>query len=68
MFGGDGVRGKGWRVMKAIIHYDGDYADVITVYADTMEELKENALHETDFRGWERKDCWSEIDGEEEKL
>ena len=52
--------------MKAIIHYAGDYADVITVYADTLEELKEIALRETDFRGWEHKHCWSEIDGEEE--
>ena len=52
--------------MKAIIHYDGDYIDAITVQADTLEELKEIALRETDFRGWERKHCWSEIDGEEE--
>ena len=52
--------------MKAIIHYDGDYVDTLTVYANTLEELKEIVLRETDFRGWEHKHCWSEIDGEEE--
>ena len=48
--------------MKAIIHYNGKYEDMLVVEADTIEELREVALNETDSRGWERSECWSEVE------
>ena len=48
--------------MRVTIHYNGDYEDKMILEADTLEELKEIALHETDLRGWERNRCWSEVE------
>ena len=46
--------------MKYKIHYNGKYEDQIIVEADTIEEIKELAFSESDSRGWDKKDCWSE--------
>ena len=37
--------------MKAIIHYNGRYEDTFVITADTFEELKEEAISETQKRG-----------------
>lgn len=47
--------------MRAIIHYAGDYDDSLMISADTIEELREVALYETEKRGWDPNKCWSEV-------
>lgn len=49
--------------MRAIIHYNGDYEDTLTIEADSLDELKEIAHRECqELHGWEEKHCWSEVE------
>ena len=54
----DAIRGKN---MKFIIHYNGRYKDSFTISGDSIEEVREAAMQETARRGWDSKDCWSEM-------
>lgn len=42
------------------IHYNGDYEDSLIIKGETIEEIREKAFAESDRRGWDRSDCWSE--------
>lgn len=46
--------------MKFKIHYDGAYSDELVIEGDTIEEIKEQAYAESNKRGWETRNCWSE--------
>jgi len=41
------------------IYYDGKYEDNIQIEAETIEELREIAKRECDYRGWEEDNCSS---------
>ena len=47
--------------MKFIIHYNGKYEDSFTISGDSIEEVREAAMQEIARRGWDSKDCWSEM-------
>jgi len=48
--------------MEFRIHYDygGDTTDSLDVEGDTIEEIREIAKKETEQRGWDEANCWSE--------
>ena len=45
--------------MKFIIH-NRKYNDELVIEAENIEEIKEIAKHETNKRGWQEEDMWSE--------
>ena len=45
--------------MKFIIH-NRKHNDELVIEAETLNEIKEIAKHETGVRGWDEKDMWSE--------
>lgn len=47
--------------MKVIIHYNGRYEDDFCFECETIEEAREIAYRETKARGWEERNCWSEV-------
>ena len=46
--------------MKFLIHYSGRYEDEVEISGGTIEEIREIAFKESESRGWDTKDCWSE--------
>lgn len=48
--------------MKVTIH--NNFENSFTFYAETIEEAREIAFAEGNKRGWNREDCWSEIEDE----
>jgi hypothetical protein len=47
-------------MLKFKICYSGKYQDYFIIEGETMEECKEIAINESNKRGWEEKNCWSE--------
>lgn len=47
--------------MIVTIHYRDE--DQLTFESETIEEARETAKRETAKRGWDERDCWSDVKG-----
>jgi len=46
--------------MKVIIH-NRKYEDSVEICEDSLEEVRATAMYETERRGWDVADMWSEV-------
>ena len=53
-------RNKKWGDNVKINICNGLYDDFIIIEEDNIEEILNKVKEETDKRGWQDKDCWSE--------